>query len=183
MVIYFVTGNKNKLKQVEKHLAIPIKHLDLELDEIQELDPAKIAEHKVKQGWEQVKKPVFILDNSFSLDALNGFPGPLVKWFLQAVGLAKICQIVDSLGNRQVTVKNTLTFFDGKEVKFFQAAAKGTVSNIPRGSGGFGWNPIFIPSGSNKTYSELAETDPNYNKVYQQVIAEFGRFLKKEYSK
>ena len=73
MDIYLITGNKNKLREAEQILKIKLKNVDLDLDEIQELDSDKIAEHKVKQAWELIKKPLFVSDQSLYIHCLNPF--------------------------------------------------------------------------------------------------------------
>jgi len=48
MNLHFITGNKDKVREAEAILGLKLESTDLALDEIQELDPIKIAEHKVQ---------------------------------------------------------------------------------------------------------------------------------------
>src|SRR5690242_12054201 len=81
-----VTGNKNKAREAERILNVPLKVVEKELDEIQELDAEKVVLHKLNQAFEIVKSPVIVDDVSFEVAVWNGFPGPLIKWLLHASG-------------------------------------------------------------------------------------------------
>ena len=86
MKIYFVTGNKNKLKEVQ--MIMPeVESLELDLPEIQELDHKKVVEYKLNEAKKY--KPglnLMVEDLSVEVDGMNGLPGPLIKWFLKSVG-------------------------------------------------------------------------------------------------
>jgi inosine/xanthosine triphosphate pyrophosphatase family protein len=58
--ITFITGNQNKADYLAKYLDHPVSHQKVELDEIQSLDLQTIVEHKVRQAYEVVKKPVWL---------------------------------------------------------------------------------------------------------------------------
>lgn len=79
---FFVTGNRFKLEEVEAVLG-KMRHVDLDLPELQELEPRKVVIAKAQAALNQGYSPVLIEDTSLSLVALNGLPGPLIKWFLK----------------------------------------------------------------------------------------------------
>ena len=56
----FITGNQNKADFLAKHLGVPVAHHKLDLDEIQSLDPRVVVEHKVRQAYEVLNKPVLV---------------------------------------------------------------------------------------------------------------------------
>lgn len=145
----------DKLREAEAILGMKLNHVDLDLDEIQHADAKKIAEHKVLQAWEHVTQPVMVWDQSIYISCLNGFPGPLIKWFWEQVGLEKICSIVHLFDDHAITTETILTYFDGETVHYFVSAINGTVPSEPRGTLGWGWDPIFIPNGHERTYGEM----------------------------
>lgn len=177
MDIYLVTGNKNKVEQVKHFLNLDFKHLDLDLDEIQSLDTDLVAEHKVKQAYLAVGEPVFVFDTSVEIACLNGFPGPLIKWFYQTLTLKKVCQIVHQFSDHSVIVKNTLTFYDGQKIKHFRSEVQGTIAKEPLGQNGFGWDSIFIPAGQIKTYAQFGPSSQTYHQNYHQVLVQFKEYL------
>ena len=89
MKIFFITGNKNKLAEV--HAIIKnVEQLDIDLPEIQELDPHKIIQAKVAQAFTHHAGPFIVEDTGLYLDCLHGLPGPLIKWFMEAVNLYRV---------------------------------------------------------------------------------------------
>ncbi len=178
MNIYLVTSNKNKLREAEKILNTRIKSVDLDLDEIQEIDAEKIAEHKARQAWKKLKKPLFVWDQSTYIDCLNGFPGPLIKWFWTQVGLKKICEIANYFGNHKIHAENILTYCNGKVVKHFHAATDGIIPRRPRGRNGWGWDPIFIPKGHKKTYAEMSADEVVRVRSHAIALRKLRDFLK-----
>lgn len=84
--IYFITGNQNKLKEFNKIIGnIPsykFESKDIDLPEYQG-ETEEIAIEKCKTALEILKCPVLVEDTSLCFNALDGLPGPYVKWFLK----------------------------------------------------------------------------------------------------
>ena len=72
--ITFITGNQKKADYLAKYLGFPIEHEKLDLDEIQSLDLREITEHKAKQAYEEMKKPVLVEDVTLEFSALGRLP-------------------------------------------------------------------------------------------------------------
>lgn len=160
-----------------KYLKIPISHEPLELDEIQSLNLHKITEHKVRQAYEKIGSPVLVEDVSLTIKVLGKLPGPLIKWFLEELGNDGLCKLADLDSDRSATAEITYAYFDGKLLKFFDGQEKGSIAQKPRGSGGFGWNPVFIPEGSSKTYAEMDEIETEQFSLRTPVFVEIRKFL------
>ncbi|MDD3302911.1 MAG: non-canonical purine NTP pyrophosphatase [Candidatus Gracilibacteria bacterium] len=79
--ITFITGNQNKADYIAKYLNYPLDHIKLELDELQSTNLFEIVEHKVKQAYNLIKKPVVVEDVSLEFEALGGLPGPFIRFF------------------------------------------------------------------------------------------------------
>ena len=178
MDIYLVTGNENKLREAEHILEVPLKRVNLDLDEIQELDADKIAEHKVRQAYEIVKSPVFIWDQSLYVHCLNDFPGPLIKWFWTKVTLERICQIANLIGDNRIRTRTTLAYHDGKEIKYFYGEVEGTIPESPRGTNGFAWDPIFIPNGDTRTFAEMSADEKNRISMHRIALEKLRDYLR-----
>lgn len=155
MSFVFITGNQHKADLLAKWLGEPIEHHKVDLDEIQSLDLRKVAEHKVRQAYDLLGKTVLIEDVSLTLPAAGKLPGPLIKWFLEELGVEGLARFADGLKNRDAVASICYALYDGKTVTFFEHAVRGQIARTPRGEHGFGWNSIFIPDGSNKTYAEM----------------------------
>jgi non-canonical purine NTP pyrophosphatase (RdgB/HAM1 family) len=154
MNLYFITGNKGKLTEMQA--IIPeLKHLDIDLPELQEIDPKKIISAKLHEAFKHHSGEFIVEDTSLYLECLNGLPGPLIKWFLKTIGLDGIYKIAESFNNTKAVAKTIIGFAASeKEIHFFEGEISGNIVK-PRGSNGFGWNPIFQPNGSEKTFAEM----------------------------
>jgi len=155
----FITGNQRKADYLAQYLGGQIDHLKLNLDELQSLDLYEIVEHKVKQAYAIVKKPVIVEDVSLVFDALGKLPGPLIKWFLEELKVDGLCKNLDNYEDRSATAQILFAYYDGQEIKYFYGESRGTVATKPRGDFGFGWNAVFIPEGSDKTFAEMPDKE------------------------
>jgi len=174
----FVTSNQAKADYLAKLLEMEFAHQKLELDELQSTSMAAIGEHKARQAYEILQKPVLIDDVGLGFDALDGLPGPFIKFFLEMnEGLEKLCRMLDNFNNRRAVASSAMVYYDGHTLQIFEKSLEGTISDHPRGDNGFGWDAIFIPKGYDKTRAELLDDD--YKKVYITVrpIAEVKKFL------
>ncbi|MBA7646400.1 dITP/XTP pyrophosphatase [subsurface metagenome] len=180
MDVYLITGNKDKLREAEQILGIEQKSIKLELDEIQGLDSDIIAEHKARQAWEQIKKPLVIWDQSLYINCLNDFPGPLIKWFWTKVGLEKICKIANFFDNHGISTRTTLTYYDGNSIKYFYGEVKGIIPTKPKGEHGFAWDPIFIPDGYDKTFAEMTYEEKNAISMHRIALEKLRDYLSQQ---
>ena len=171
--VTFITGNPNKAAHFARNIGMEIEHHKADVDEIQTLDPAELVEHKARQAYSQLGRPVLVEDLSFEYEALGGLPGPFVKFFVEADnGLEKMCRILDTFDNRRAKAVGVFGYYDGKETKLFKGGLAGEIVQHPRGENGFGFDRVFAPDGFNgKTAAELSETE--YKKYYT-AIKPFG---------
>lgn len=165
----FVTGNQHKADHLARLLGLPVEHVKLDLDEIQSADVKEVAAHKVKQAYELVKQPVFVEDVSLGFAALDGLPGPFVKFFLSTHdGLEKLCRMLDGFESRQAYGECVYAYYDGEHLELIHGGIQGVIADHPRGDDGFGWDAIFCPEGyGGKTRAELSTED--YAEVYKLI--------------
>lgn len=165
----FITGNLDKVKYLEKTLGIDLEHHKLSLDEIQSADPKTVIEHKVRQAYDILQKPVLVEDTILAFNALDGLPGPFIKFFVEAEnGFEMMCRMLDGFENRTAYATATYGYFDGEVLKFFSGRLEGTIADHPRGEGGYGWDKVFEPQGyGGLTRAELSDKDDieTYNKI------------------
>jgi non-canonical purine NTP pyrophosphatase (RdgB/HAM1 family) len=149
-----VTGNAGKAREVARILDLEIEHAALDLPEIQALDVGVVLQDKAARAFRHFHRPIVVDETSLELAALGGFPGPLVKWLLQAVGAEGIARLTAKLGTSQAVARCAVLYFDGQ----LTCAGEGTTSGQivpPRGGSGFGWDPVFLPDDETLTYAEL----------------------------
>lgn len=177
--LVFVTGNQHKADYLTRLLGRPLDHQKVGLDEIQAADVADVGAHKARQAYEKVGRPVIIDDFGLCFDALDGLPGPFVKYFVeQENGPEKLCRMLDGFETRRAKIVCTIAYCDENGVKVFRKELAGTIVDHPRGTLGIHTDMIFAPDDcGGRTRAEL--TPDEYDKVYMKVrpIEELKRFL------
>lgn len=155
-----VTSNKNKLKEINKILGTNHKIANLNIPEVQSLNPDEVIEKKAKAAFDLLKKPVLVEDISFEIKTLKGLPGTFVKFFLETLGTEGTVKLI---GKQKTDTKVTATFavFDGKNLKIAKGVVWGTLSKKNRGEAGFGFDKVFIPKGHKKTYAQMSSEQKN----------------------
>jgi XTP/dITP diphosphohydrolase len=157
----FVTTNEHKRREVQEILGFELERADLDLPEIQAIDPAEVAADKARAAREVLGRPglpVLVEDSGLMVDAWNGFPGALTKWLMQSIGSEGLLRMLppgEDRSARAVCVV-ALAQADGN-VLTFRGEVPGTLAQRPRGTGGFGYDPVFIPEWSSMTYAEMGE--------------------------
>lgn len=168
--IVLVTGNAGKLEEARRYLDRTIEHVDLDLPEIQSLDPREIIEEKARHAFRELDRPVLVEDVSFVFHAFGKLPGTLIKWFEAELGHERLCRMVDGM-DRACTASVTYGYCDGKEVIFAEGAMHGTVAEHPRGGNSFGWGDIFIPEGQDLTYAEMSVEEQGQHAMRRKALA------------
>ncbi len=176
--LLYITGNLDKAKQTALYCHIPFQHKDIDLPEIQSLDPKEIIKQKVKEAYKIVKSPVLVEDVSLTFLALGKLPDTLIRWFLEELGADGLCRLLDGYMDRSAVAQVTYGFYDGKTVKFFAGKTRGTIAEKPSGNS-FGWNNIFIPEGHTKTWGEMSEEEKSPTYMRRIALEKLEQYLKK----
>jgi inosine triphosphate pyrophosphatase len=155
--ITFITGNEHKAKYVAQWLGVPVAHRKVDLDELQTLDLHTLVEHKAKQAFGIVGTPVLIEDAQLVFDAMGRLPGPFIKFFVEELGPDGIARMLNAFDDRRAFGNICYALYDGREMKYFEGSMSGSIATEPRGTGGFGFDPIFVNDGYKITRGEMDE--------------------------
>jgi len=156
----FVTTNPNKLREAQLVVSrygielypVTVRKIEIQSDSLEE-----IAVYAAKKAFEEVRQPLIVEDAGLFIDALNGFPGPYSSYVYRTIGVRGVLKLMEGVENRRarfVAVVALALSLDRIEV--FRGVVEGTISYEPRGSGGFGFDPIFVPEGFDKTFAEMS---------------------------
>ncbi len=165
MTIYFISSNPQKVKEIKELTAgrIAIQHInheypELQLDTIEEVARAS-ANHIRHMKW--VKTPFFIEDSGLLIHALNGFPGPFSAFVFDKIGNEGILKLMADIKDRRAVFKTVIAFCSGvnEEPRLFTGIVEGRIADSIRGSGGFGYDPIFEYEG--RTFAEMSTEEKN----------------------
>ncbi len=178
-VLYFITGNKGKLEEAQAILGdVRLEQFDVDLPEIQEIDARAVVKAKLAAALEHHEGPFIVDDVSVRCEALNGLPGPMIKWFLKSFSLEEIHDLLKKLDNTNVEVSLLIGYArDRDDIHFFEGVVRGKIV-APRGES-FGWDPIFLPDGSDKTYGEMNGEEKNKISHRRLALDKLGEFLRK----
>jgi non-canonical purine NTP pyrophosphatase (RdgB/HAM1 family) len=170
-----VTGNPDKLAEARRLFGSHLQAVELDLPEIQGLDLLEVLDAKAEEAWNRLQQPLVVEETGLDLAALHGFPGPLVKWMLEAVGADGIARTALALGETGVVARCALLYRDAERTVFGQGETHGRLVLPPRGEGGFGWDPVFEPEGSERTYGEMAAEEKerlgHRGKAWRELLA------------
>ena len=174
----FITSNPGKARLLSRYLNFPVIHKDIDLIEIQSLDLTEIIEHKAKEAYRHLHSPVLVEDASLRFLAFGKLPGPLIKWFLTELGTHGLCKLLDQHEDRSALAEVQFGFYDEQSFQIFAGAREGSIAPEPRGENGFGWDAIFIPNGSHKTWAEMTDEESRETSMRRDALKELEIYLK-----
>ncbi len=160
--LVFVTSSDNKFREAQAILGVPLERRPLDLPEPQGLDVVEVAREKARLAFVALDRPVLVEDTALELAALGGFPGPLIRWLLEAAGPGAIARMVDGFPDRTATARCAAVASDGRREWLGVGVVEGTIARTPRGSSGFGWDVVFEPTwGEGRTFAEMTPEEKN----------------------
>lgn len=154
--LILVSSNPNKGIEAERILGIPLLRVALSLPEIQARTVEDITRHKLDVAKTKAYGRLIVEDVSLGFDELGNFPGPYVRWLLEAAGGKGLAAIAYALNNRAAKAQCCIGYWDGSHAHLFLGEAQGEVLVQPRGAAVFGWDAWFQPSGQAKTFAEMS---------------------------
>lgn len=153
--LILVSSNPNKGIEAERILGSPVLRVSLSLPEIQAATVEDVTRYKLEVAKTKGYARLIVEDVSLGFDELGNFPGPYVRWLLEAAGGKGLAAIAYALNNRAARAQCCVGFWDGKRVHMFMGETAGEILVKPRGERVFGWDAWFQPAGSPKTFAEM----------------------------
>ncbi len=160
--ISFATGNVEKIamaKTICEEVGISIEPIQIEIDEIQGEDPELIIRDKAIKAYEVAKRPVIVSDDSWSFNALNGFPGAYMKSINEWFEPEDFLNLMKDKTDRGVVYKQYLAYMDDSQIKIFKNEMPGVLIDQPRGVNKKSPNMtvIVLDADNGKTVAEVFE--------------------------
>ena len=177
--ICFVTGNKNKLREVQKLLfsyhLLSLEDLNFR-DEIQETEDTIEGNALLKANhiYKKFEINCFSDDTGLFIDSLDGQPGVKSARFAgdnsnSEDNIRLVLKKLKGKENRNAVFRTVICLIINGKINYFHGEVKGIITEEKTGDKGFGYDPIFIPEGFNKTFSEF--TLEEKNKLSHRAIA------------
>lgn len=180
MKIVFATNNKHKLHEIRKITEGVIEILSLSdincHEEIPETGTTLEENALIKAQFikEKFGFDCFADDTGLEVDALNGGPGVYSSRYAGENGnpqdnMEKMLREMQGKENRKARFRTVIALLLNGKQHFFEGVINGKIIEEKRGTAGFGYDPIFLPDGYDKTFAELG--DEEKNKISHRAIA------------
>jgi XTP/dITP diphosphohydrolase len=163
--IYFITSNKGKLQEAKNKLSqldINIIQKDLGYPEIQADSLEEVAMFGANHIKNRFDKPFMLEDAGLFIKALNGFPGVFSAYVFYSIGLSGVLELLKNKTDRKATFRSVYAYVaPSKKPILFMGECHGVISEREIGDQGFGYDPIFIPQGSSRTFAQMPPDEKN----------------------
>lgn len=192
MRIIFASNNLHKIKEINSILGNSFTLLSLNdiniFDDIPENEPLieGNALAKARYVFNSTGLDVFADDTGLEIEALNGEPGVHSARFAgpgkdSAANIEKVFAMLGNNNNRKARFKTVIALILEKQEYLFEGIVNGEIIYEKRGAEGFGYDPIFIPDGKNKTFAEMELSEKNTVSHRARAFEKLRGFLE-EYS-
>ena len=162
-MLYFITTNGNKVKEAKEILkSLQMKQLEREYPEVQSDSSVEVIRFAM-DFLQNEKKPLILEDTSLFVESLKGFPGAYASYVQKTIGNGGILALMKDSKNRKAYFETAIGYLPllSENTKIFAAKCYGTIAYEKRGENGFGYDPIFIPEESDKTFGEMSTEEKN----------------------
>lgn len=194
MKICFATNNVKKLEEIRALLGPGWQVLSLEeigcREELPETGNTLAANsaQKARWVWDHYAIDCFADDTGLEVDALGGEPGVYSARYAgpqrsNQDNMQLLLQKLQGEKNRSARFKTVLTFISAKEQQQFEGEVQGTILQAARGDQGFGYDPLFVPEGHNRSFAEMSMEEKNALSHRARAMHKLVDFLQQNYLK
>lgn len=189
MEILIATHNLHKKEEIQQILGNGFEVKSLSdyglLDEIVEDGNSfeENAEIKAKYCYKKTGIPSIGDDSGLVVEALNGRPGIFSARYAGdhdfGKNIQKVLEEMSGIENRKAYFITVLCYYDENGPKFFEGKVYGNLLTENKGHKGFGYDPIFVPDGFEKTFAEMQPEEKNAISHRKRAFEKFLEFLEK----
>ena len=189
--LVFATNNFNKAQEVNHILGntfkvLSLKEAGIEIDIDEPHDTLEANAREKSMTIYTIKNiDCFSEDTGLEVEALNGAPG--VKSARYAgepsntrANIEKLLHQLKNKQNRKAQFRTVISLLQIGVEKQFEGICKGEITLEPSGENGFGYDPVFIPEGSTKTFAEMNIEEKNEYSHRRKAVEKLVAHLKKE---
>lgn len=187
-VIFFATSNVHKFYEARAVLAsygltagmLKIKGVEIQSDSLQE-----IAVTSAANAFKYSHLPVIVEDAGLFVDSLKGFPGPYAAYVYKTIENAGLLKLMKGVKNRKATFRSSIAYCDNETstIVCFEGETAGEITTQERMlnfESAFGFDPIFQPKNSSKTFAEMTLQEKNDFSHRAQAVRKFAEWYRKQ---
>lgn len=185
----FATNNKHKLDEVRQILGEEFDILSLEdihcyvdIPETGETleENALIKARFIKENYHL---DCFADDTGLEVKALNNAPGVFSARYAGEAhnsekNVAKLLKELDGKTDRQARFRTVIAFLSEEQEFLFEGIINGSIATVPKGTAGFGYDPVFIPENTTLTFAEMGDNEKNKISHRALAVTRFSEFVK-----
>lgn len=187
----FATNNTNKVKEVQAVLPATLQvqtlkeaGIDIDIPEPHDTLEANALE-KARVIHQMTGQDCFSEDTGLEVEALGGEPGVRSARYAgeaksDAANMALLLHKLEGSENRQARFRTVVALIVNGTEHLFEGICAGRIIAAPRGSEGFGYDPVFVPDGSDSTFAEMGMVEKNKFSHRKKAVAQLVTFLKQQ---
>lgn len=203
MKIVFATNNQHKLQEIRDILGsefeiVSLKDIGCDVD-IPETGNTleENAMQKAQYVYDHYNLSCFADDTGLEVEALNGEPGVHSARYAEGTdhdseaNMAKLLRNLEGKDNRKARFRTVIALIQKqdvcpcgcttiKKVNRFEGIVDGSIATEKHGTAGFGYDPIFVPEGYDKSFAELGESIKNGISHRARAVAKLAEYLKQK---
>lgn len=189
MRLVFATNNQHKIKEVTHLLPAELQLISLKDIECEDDLPetgVKLednARQKARYVHDKFGVDCFADDTGLEIEALNGRPGVYSARYAGPSCIAednvlKVLTEMQGVQNRKARFRTVIALYLGDQEYIFEGSIEGRITETPVGSHGFGYDPVFIPEGEQRTFAEMSLEEKNRFSHRSNAMRKLSDFLK-----
>jgi XTP/dITP diphosphohydrolase len=189
MKLVFASNNEHKIREIksilgESYNLLGLKEINMDED-IPENEPTieGNALTKARHIHNATGLDVFADDTGLEVDALDGKPGVHSARFAgenkdSSENIVRLLSLLGDNENRKARFRTVIALIMKNKEYLFEGIVTGTIIKEKRGTGGFGYDPVFIPDGKSRTFAEMGPDEKNLISHRGRAVAKLAHFLK-----
>ena len=176
MDVSLVTTNGGKVAEIRALLpGVHVHWVDRALVEPQADSLEEVAREKLRQV-PRTRGFVLLEDSGLFIESLHGFPGVYSSHIYRIWKFEPILRLLRGR-SRAATFRTVAGIRHGRQIRFFTGECRGEITPRPRGTGGFGFDPIFRPSGSRRTFGEMSVSEKSRFSHRARAMRKVAQYL------
>ncbi len=173
-----VTHNRHKYKEMRK-IVPELEMVEMEYPEIQANTLEEVVDFSLEYLSNEIDGNFIIDDSGLFISTLNDFPGVYSAYVFDTLGNEGILKLMEGKAHRDAYFKTIIGIrFEGINYKLV-GICHGRIAEEPRGKNGFGYDPIFIPEGNEKTFAEMSTEEKNRVSHRGKAIRKLAGFMER----
>lgn len=149
---------------------------DVGYPEIQADTLQKVVRFGLEWLGPRIDGPFMIEDAGLFVDGLGGFPGVYSSYAYQTIGNHGILRLLQDVDERDAVFRSVVGLDHGEQ-HFFLGESRGSIATAMHGEHGFGYDPIFVPEGSSRTFAEMKTVEKNRYSHRGKALKKLSAYL------